>query len=93
MTHCVIDQFPLCSSGLLLPSLRISWTQRGEILRGAPGRGRLLVILYFFISPTFDLFSLSGLPIGDGLIPVFCNRVPGVLGQLFGLGHGGQVAA
>ncbi len=47
--------------GFLLTVLVIILTPRGEILRGAPDRGRLSVVLYVFhfliIAPTVDFFS------------------------------------
>ncbi len=49
--------------GFLLTVLVIILTPRGEILRGAPDRGRLSVVLYVFhfliIAPTFDFFTPS----------------------------------
>ncbi len=71
--------------GFLLTVLMIILTPRGEILRGAPDRGRLSVVLYVFhfliIAPTVDFFTTS-------LVQVY-NFVSGVLWQLFGLGHSG----
>ncbi len=53
--------------GFLLTVLVIILTPRGEILRGAPDRGRLSVVLYVFhfliIAPTVDFFTPSCLPI------------------------------
>ncbi len=55
--------------GFLLTVLVIILTPRGEILRGAPDRGRLSVVLYVFhfliIAPTVDFFTPSCLPIAD----------------------------
>ncbi len=49
--------------GFLLTVLVIILTPRGEILRGAPDRGRLSVVLYVFhfliIAPTVDFFTPS----------------------------------
>jgi len=60
-------------------------TPQDEILCGAPDRGRLSVVLYVFhfltIAPTVDFFTLPS------LVQVY-NFLPGVLRQLFGLGHG-----
>ncbi len=69
--------------GFLLTVLVIILTPRGEILRGAPDRGRLSVVLYVFhfliIAPTVDFFTPSCLPIqssqpGAGL--QFCFWCP-----------------
>ncbi len=50
---------------------------RGEILRGAPDRGRLSVVLYVFhfliIAPTVDFFTPSCLPIVDSVFPAWCR--------------------
>ncbi|KAJ8010237.1 hypothetical protein DPEC_G00072920 [Dallia pectoralis] len=47
--------------GFLLTVLVIILTPQGEILRGAPDRGRLSVVLYDFhfliIAPTVDFFT------------------------------------
>ncbi len=82
--------------GFLLTVLVIILTLRGEILHGAPDRGRLSVVLYVFhfliIAPTVDFFTPSCLPIADSVFPAWCrstNFVSGVLWQLFGLGHSG----
>ncbi len=59
--------------GFLLTVLVIILTPRGEILRGAPDRGRLSVVLYVFhfliIAPTVDFFTPSCLPIADSVFP------------------------
>ncbi len=63
--------------GFLLTVLVIILTQRGEILRGAPDRGRLSVVLYVFhfliIAPTVDFFTPSCLPIADSVFPAWCR--------------------
>ncbi len=63
--------------GFLLTVLVIILTPRGEILRGAPDRGRLSVVLYVFhfliIAPTVDLFTPSCLPIADSVFPAWCR--------------------
>ncbi len=77
---------PLCRSftrsprvvlGFLLTVLVIILTPRGEILRGAPDRGRLSVVLYVFhfliIAPTVDFFTPSCLPIADSVFPAWCR--------------------
>jgi integral membrane sensor domain MASE1 len=73
--------------GFLFTVLVIILTPQGEILRGAPDRGRLSVVLYVFhfliITPTVDFFTPSCLPIADsdfpaGLVQVY-NCVSGVL--------------
>ncbi len=73
--------------GWFLTVLMIIETPRGEILHGAPVRGRLTVILCFFhlriIAPTVVTFSPS-------CFTMVYNQVPDILGQLFGLGHGGK---
>ncbi|CDQ87318.1 unnamed protein product, partial [Oncorhynchus mykiss] len=60
----------------LLTVLVIILTPRGEILRGAPDRGRLSVVLYVFhfliIAPTVDFFKPSCLPIADSVFPAWC---------------------
>ncbi len=82
--------------GFLLTVLVIILTPRGEILRRAPDRGRLSVVLYVFhfliIAPTVDFLHTKlltycrfSLP---SLVQVY-NFVSGVLRQLFGLGHSG----
>ncbi len=57
--------------GFLLTVPVIILTPRGEILRGAPDRGRLSVVLYVFhfliIAPTVDFFTPSCLPIADSV--------------------------
>ncbi len=61
--------------GFLLTVLVIILTPRGEILRGAPDRGRLSVVLYIFhlliIAPTVDFFTPSCLPIADSVFPAW----------------------
>jgi len=81
--------------GFLLTVLRIIFTPWDEILRGAPDRGRLSVVLFVFyfltIAPTVDFFTPSSLPIVDSTLPSLMqvyNFLPGVLRQLFGLCHG-----
>ncbi len=63
--------------GFLLTVLVIILTPRGEILRGAPDRGRLSVVLYVFhfliIAPTVDFFTPSCLPIADSVFPAWCR--------------------
>ncbi len=63
--------------GFLLTVLVIILTPRGEILRGAPDRGRLSVVLYVFhfliIAPTVDFFTPSCLPIADSVFPAWCG--------------------
>ncbi|XP_070398413.1 uncharacterized protein [Nothobranchius furzeri] len=63
--------------GFLLTVLMIILTPRDEILRGAPDRGRLSVVLYVFhfliIAPTVDFFTPSCLPIVDSPFPVWCR--------------------
>ncbi len=63
--------------GFLLIVLVIILTPRGEILRGAPDRGRLSVVLYVFhfliIAPTVDFFTPSCLPIADSVFPAWCR--------------------
>ena len=63
--------------GFLLTVLVIILTPRGEILRGAPDRGRLSVVLYVFhfliIVPTVDFFKPSCLPIADSVFPAWCR--------------------
>ncbi len=63
--------------GFLLTVLVIILTPRGEILRGAPDRGRLSVVLYVFhfliITPTVDFFTPSCLPIADSVFPAWCR--------------------
>ncbi len=62
--------------GFLLTVLVIILTPQGEILRGAPDRGRLSVDLYVFhfliIAPTVDFFTPSCLPIADSVFPAWC---------------------
>ncbi len=57
--------------------LVIILTPRGEILRGAPDRARLSVVLYVFhfliIAPTVDFFTPSCLPIADSVFPAWCR--------------------
>ncbi len=61
--------------GFLLTVLVIILTPRGEILRGAPDRGRLSVVLYVFhfliIAPTVDFFTPSCLPIAELVFPAW----------------------
>ncbi len=63
--------------GFLLTVLVIILTPRGEILRGAPDRGRLSVVLYVFhfliIAPTVDFCTPSCLPIADSVFPAWCR--------------------
>ncbi len=63
--------------GFLLTVLVIILTPRGEILRGAPDRGILSVVLYVFhfliIAPTVDFFTPSCLPIADPVFPAWCR--------------------
>ncbi len=63
--------------GFLLTVLVIILTPRGEILRGAPDRGRLSVVLYVFhfliIAPTVDFFTPCCLPIADSVFPAWCR--------------------
>ncbi len=63
--------------GFLLTVLVIILTPRCEILRGAPDRGRLSVVLYVFhfliIAPTVDFFTPSCLPITDSVFPAWCR--------------------
>ncbi len=63
--------------GFLLTVLVIILTPRGEILHGAPDRGRLSVVLYVFhlliIAPTVDFFTPSCLPIADSVFPAWCR--------------------
>ncbi len=63
--------------GFLLTVLVIILTPRREILRGAPDRGRLSVVLYVFhfliIAPTVDFFTPSCLPIADSVFPAWCR--------------------
>ncbi len=79
--------------GFLLTVLVIIWPHGVRILRGAPDRGRLSVVLYVFhfliIAPTVDsshqaayLLQIQSSQPGAGLQFCFC-----VLWQLFGLGH------
>ncbi len=63
--------------GFLLTVLVIILTPRCEILRGAPDRGRLSVVLSVFhfliIAPTVDFFTPSCLPIADSVFPAWCR--------------------
>ncbi len=63
--------------GFLLTVLVIILTPRGEILRGAPDRGRLSEVLYVFhfliIAPIVDFFTPSCLPIADSVFPAWCR--------------------
>jgi len=63
--------------GFLVTVLIIILTPRDEILRGAPDRGRLSVVLYVFhfltIAPTVDFFTPSCLLIVDSLFPARCR--------------------
>jgi len=70
-------------------------TPQDEILRGAPDRGRLSVVLYVFhfltISPTVNFFHSKLLDYCKFTLPSLVqvyNFLPGVLRWLFGLGHG-----
>jgi len=70
-------------------------TPRDEILRGAPDRGRLSVVLYVFhfltVAPTVDCFHTKLLAYCRFTLPSLVqvyNLLPGVLRQLFGLAHG-----
>jgi len=69
--------------GWFLTFLRIIETPRGEILHGAPVRGRLTVMLSFFhfimIAPRVDLFFTKLL----GNFPVAFFRLVEVFGQLW----------
>ncbi|KAM9418539.1 uncharacterized protein ACWYII_022089 isoform 2-T2 [Salvelinus alpinus] len=78
----ISGQLDVCSSLLHLRTysgavLVIILTPRGEILRGAPDRGRLSVVLYVFhflmIAPTVDFFKPSCLPIADSVFPAWCR--------------------
>ena len=60
-------------------------TPQGEILRGAPDRGRLMVI---FCCLLLTKLLADGLVAHSSLVQVY-NLVPNVLRQLFGLAHGG----
>ncbi len=81
--------------GWSLTFLMIILTPWGEILHGAPDRGRLMVILYFFhfrINRTNSCLLLikllaDGLVAHSSLVQIY-NLVPDVLWQLFGLAHG-----
>jgi hypothetical protein len=82
--------------GFLLTVLVIILTPRGEILRGAPDRGRLSVVLYVFhfliIAPTVDFFKPSCLPIADSVFPAWCRSTILFLVSFdssLGLGHSG----
>ncbi len=60
----------------LVPALCRSFTRSpwGEILRGAPDRGRLSVVFHFLIiAPTVDFFTPSCLPIADSVFPAWCR--------------------
>ncbi len=63
--------------GFFLTVLVIILTPRGEILRGAPDRGILSVVLYVFhfliIAPTVYFFTPSCLPIADSVFPAWCR--------------------
>lgn len=83
--------------GWILTVLMIIATPRGEILHGAPGRGRFdssFVCLPFANNRTNCYHLLTKL-LGDGLVAhsslvKVYNLVPDILGELFGLGHGGE---
>ncbi len=84
--------------GWSLTFLRIIDTPRGEILQGAPVRGRLTVILNFFhfliIAPTVVAFSallFAYCPVAHPSLVQVYNFVPSVLRQLFSLAHRGEV--
>ncbi len=72
--------------GFLLTVLVIILTLQGEILRGAPDRGRLSVVLYVFhfliIAPTVDFFTPSCLLIADSVFPAWCRSTTFVYGVL-----------
>ncbi len=72
-----LTRSPRVVLGFLLTVLVIILTPRGEILRGAPDRGRLSVVLYVFhfliIAPTVDFFTPSCLPIADSVFPAWCR--------------------
>ncbi len=59
--------------GFLLTVLVIILTPRGEILHGAPDRGRLSVVLYVFHFLIIDFFTPSYLPIADSVFPAWCR--------------------
>ncbi|CDQ75408.1 unnamed protein product [Oncorhynchus mykiss] len=65
--------------GFLLTVLVIILTPRGEILCGAPDRGRLSVVLYVFhfliIAPTVDFFKPSCLPIAHLVFLAWCSSL------------------
>ncbi len=73
-TRCVVHTEGVVL-GFLLTVLVIILTPRGEILCGAPDRGRLSVVLYVFhfliIAPTVDFFTPSCLPIADSVFPAW----------------------
>ncbi len=73
----VFHWVPRVVLGFLLTVLVIILTPRGEVLRGAPDRGRLSVVLYVFhfliIAPTLDFFTPSCLPIADSVFPAWCR--------------------
>ncbi len=77
ITLCPVRKIPRVVLGFLLTVLVIILTPRGEILRGAPDRGRLSVVLYVFhfliIAPTVDFFTPSCLPIADSVFPAWCR--------------------
>jgi len=75
----------------LLTVLMIILTPRDEILCGAPDRGRLSVVLYVFHFLTIEFFHTKLLAYCRLTLPSlvqFYNFLPGVLRQLFCLGHG-----
>ncbi len=73
----VIHKVPPCGSGIFSHSSCDHFDPTGEILRGAPDRGRLSVVLYVFhfliIAPTVDFFTPSCLPIADSVFPAWCR--------------------
>src|SRR4029434_3261906 len=81
--------------GLSCTFRMITDTARGEILHGAPDRGRLAVVWCCFhlliIAPTVVCFSPSCLPIAQSSLGQVYNLISDVLGQLFYLAHGGEV--
>ncbi len=87
-SHLVLDWF--------LTVLMIIETPRGEILHGAPVRGRYFSYFVFlpFANNRTNCCHLLTKLLGNGLVAhssfvYVYNLVPDILGQLFGLGHGG----
>ncbi len=72
-----ITRAPPCGSAIFSHSSCDHFDPTGEILRGAPDRGRLSVVLYVFhfliIAPTVDFFTPSCLPIADSVFPAWCR--------------------